>query len=192
MPKQVDATALRSDIRRAARRVFARRGVEGTGLTHVAREAGMGRSSLYHYYSDKAALLDDLMGEAFEQESALFRACLRAPGSTQKRLDTLIDASVGMLDEWAAVGRMLLDFRIRDTQRFGETLEGLRVELARALREGQRTGEVGAELDPTLVAAVLIGAIDGLLLQHFLDPKALEPEALRFELRRIAARAIAP
>ncbi|NNL67364.1 MAG: TetR family transcriptional regulator, partial [Myxococcales bacterium] len=36
MPKQVDAVEQRRTIRRAARRVFARRGVHGTGLAHVA------------------------------------------------------------------------------------------------------------------------------------------------------------
>ena len=191
MPKQVDPAAQRSEIRNAARRVFSSRGVEGTGLTHVAREAGMGRSSLYHYYPDKAALLDDLMREALEQESLLFQTCLRGAGSTLERLDALIDASVAMFDDWAAVGRMLLDFRLRDATRFGRYFEEIRKELARVLREGQRAREVDAALDPALTAAVLIGAIDGLLLQHFLDPKALDPEGLRLELRRVAARALA-
>lgn len=191
MPKQVDATAQRSEIRDAARRVFSSLGVEGTGLTHVAREAGMGRSSLYHYYPDKAALLDDLMREALEQESLLFRTCLRGVGGARERLDSLIDASVAMFEDWAAVGRMLLDFRLRDATRFGRYFEQIREELARALREGQLAGEIDATLNPTLTAAVLIGAIDGLLLQHFLDPEALDPEALRLELRRVATQATA-
>ena len=68
MPKLVDRVEQRREIRRAARHVFARRGVAGTGLTHVAEAAGMGRSSLYHYYPDKAALMRDLLREVMTEE----------------------------------------------------------------------------------------------------------------------------
>lgn len=61
MPKIVDRELQRQDIRRAARRAFARRGVETVGLVHVARTAGIGRASIYHYYQDKAALVRDLV-----------------------------------------------------------------------------------------------------------------------------------
>ena len=192
MPKQVDATALRRDIRRAARRVFAGKGVQGTGLGHVAREAGMGRSSLYHYYPDKDALLGDLMAETLRDEAALFRASLRGEGGTQERLHRLMDSCVAMLDEWAAAFRMMHDFRLRDASRFAGHLREMREELAECLRQGQQLGEVVASLDPESAAATLIGAIDGLLLQHFLDPRALDPDALRSELRRVVTRVVAP
>ena len=81
MPKVVDPTIQREDIRSAARSVFARRGVRGTGLAHVAEAAGMARSSLYHYYPDKDSLLADLLQEMLEQERLLFRSQLRAEGT---------------------------------------------------------------------------------------------------------------
>jgi len=74
MPKIVDATEQRGSIRRAATRVFSRRGVAGTGLAHVAREAGMGRSTIYHYYRDKTALTRDMVRELLSEEEALFAA----------------------------------------------------------------------------------------------------------------------
>ena len=74
MPKLVDSVEQRREIRSAARRVFARRGVAGTGLTHVAQAAGMGRSSLYHYYPDKAALMRDLLCEVMGEEESFFAA----------------------------------------------------------------------------------------------------------------------
>ncbi|MBW2237392.1 MAG: TetR/AcrR family transcriptional regulator [Deltaproteobacteria bacterium] len=173
MPKQVDAAAQRREIRSAARRVFARRGVPGTGLGHVARAAGMGRTSLYHYYADKDALLHDLVAETLEGERELFHACLRAEGSVLDRVQQLTDGCVALFEDWASLGRLFIDLRLRDA-------------------EGQRRGEVTAELDPLLAGATLIGAIDGLLIQHFLDSKALDPDALRVELRRIVRAVLAP
>lgn len=192
MPKQVDAAAQRSEIRRAARRVFARHGVPGTGLGHVARAAGMGRSSLYHYYADKDALLHDLVAETLAGERALFHACLRSEGSVLDRVQRLTDGCVALFEDWASLGRLFIDLRLRDAARFRRFFREIRGEFADVLREGQRRGEVAAELDPVLAGATLIGAIDGLLIQHFLDGKALDPDALRRELRRIAAAALAP
>ena len=130
------------------------------------------------------------MREALADESALFRACLRREGSALERVLALVDACVSLFGEWAALGRMLLDFRLRDAGRFRRSFKQIREELARTLREGQERGELDPALDPLHTAASLIGAIDGLLLQHFLDPGALDLERLRAELRRIATRVI--
>ncbi|MGH0029626.1 MAG: TetR/AcrR family transcriptional regulator [Myxococcota bacterium] len=192
MPKQVDAAAQRQEIRTAARRVFARRGIADTGLGHVARAAGMGRSSLYHYYPDKEALLRDLVKDVLAEERALFRACLRGPGSVQARVERLLDGCVGLFDAWASLGRLFIDLRLRDAVAFRRFFREIRDEFADVLREGQRRGEVAAGVDPFLAGASLIGAIDGLLFQHFLDRRALDPEALRNELGRIARRALLP
>lgn len=192
MPKQVDASAQREEIRRAARQVFARRGIPETGLTHVARAAGMGRSSLYHYYPDKEALLRDLVKDTLADERALFHACLRGEGNVIERVGRLLDGCVALFEAWASLGRLFLDLRLLDVAGFRRFFREIRTEFAEVLREGQETGEVAAEVDPTLVGATLIGAIDGLLFQHFLDRKALDPEALRRELGRIANRVLAP
>jgi len=190
VPKQIDASAQRREIRRAARRVFGRKGVQGTGLAHVARAAGMGRSSLYHYYPDKEALLRDLVHETLAEERELFRACLRSPGPVLDRVHRLTDGCVALLDGWASLGRLFIDLRMGDTSRFRRFFREIRSELAETLREGQRSGEIAADLDPFLTGATLIGAIDGLLIQHFLDSRALAPEALRAELRRTVSRVL--
>ena len=82
--------------------------------------------------------------------------------------------------------------RLRDAKGFREFFREVREEFAEVLREGQARGEVAPDLDPLLAGATLIGAIDGLLIQHFLDDEAFEREALRAELERIARRVLAP
>lgn len=192
MPKQVDVAAQRQEIRSAARKVFGRKGVRGTGLGHVARAAGMGRTSLYHYYPDKDALLRDLVLEMLAGERELFRACLRAPGPVVPRVHRLVDGCVALFDDWASLGRLFIDLRLGEAVRFRKFFREIREELASALREGRARGEVSAALDPLLVGVTLIGAIDGLLIQHFLDNGALDPEALRGELHRVVDRVLAP
>ena len=172
MPKLVDADAQREEICAAARRVFAERGVAGTGLAHVADAVGMGRSSLYHYYSDKESLLRDLGRRLLDDESALFEEVLRGEGAPLERIDRLVRALVGQLDDYADLGRMLFDLRVRDAERFAPSLRRMRRELARVIAEGQRDGTITPGVDAALSAALWIGTVDGLLFQYFVDRRA--------------------
>lgn len=174
MPKLVDAAAQRRDIREAALRVFARRGVRGTGLGHVAEAAGMGRSSLYHYYRDKAALVRDVVRDLLAREEALFDAVAAGGGGALARLEMLGAALPGLFREWEAVGRLLIELRSSDARLFRRFFRRIRAALAALVAEGQRSGEIDAALDPAATAATLIGAIDGLLLQLLVEPGAFE------------------
>jgi len=179
MPKLVDRVEQRREIRSAARQVFARRGVAGTGLTHVAQAVGMGRSSLYHYYPDKAALMRDLLREVMTEEESFFAAVVEGEGTPLERADRLARALAGMFEKWSAVARMLFDFRLRETRGFRPFFRRIRHHLASLIAEGQRLGEMDPRLDPRLAAATLIGTVDGLLLQHLVDPSAFsDPRAL--------------
>ena len=179
MPKLVDRVEQRREIRSAARQVFARRGVAGTGLTHVAQAVGMGRSSLYHYYPDKAALMRDLLREVMTEEESFFAAVAGGEGTPLERAERLARTLAGMFGEWAAVARMLFDLRLRETRGFRPFFRRIRDHLASLIAEGQRLGEMDLQVDPDLGAATLIGTIDGLLLQHLVDPRAFpDPQAL--------------
>ncbi len=179
MPKLVDPVRQRSEIRSAARRVFARRGIAGTGLTHVAAAAGMGRSSLYHYYPDKAALMRDLLREVMTEEESFFAAVVEGEGTPLERAERLARTLAGMSEESAAAAHKLSEPRLRETRGFRPLFRRIRDHVASLIAEGQRLGEMDLQVDPDLGAATLIGTIDGLLLQHLVDPRAFpDPRAL--------------
>lgn len=191
MPKIVDPAEQRSAIRRAAMRVFSQRGVAGIGLTHVAREAEMGRSTIYHYYRDKAALTRDLVRELLAEEEALFSSAARGPGTPLERLERLTVALTGLFEGWASLERMLLDLRLQDAALFRRFFRNIRRDLAGLISEGQRLGEIDPDLDPPLAAATIIGAVDGLLLQYLIDRRAIAgTRALGETLLRIFGKAV--
>jgi hypothetical protein len=67
----------------------------------------------------------------------------------------------------------------RETRGFRPFFRRVRNHLASLIAEGQRLGEMDPRLDPSLGAATLIGTIDGLLLQHLVDPRAFsDPKVL--------------
>lgn len=178
MPKVVDAAEQRAQIRAAARRVFARQGGTGSSLARVAKEAGVSRSSLYHYYEDKAALVRDLARELLEEEEGLFRVALLSEGSVVERIERLADRVVERFSEWSQVGGALLQIWLEDQRRVRKLLRGLRADLTEILHRGQELGEIDPSLSAEATATLLIGMIDGLIIQAFLDSRALpgEPE----------------
>lgn len=193
MPKIVDAGEQRAAIRSAARRVFARNGVATTGLGRVAEAAGMGRSSLYHYYPDKASLLRDLLREALEQEAALFAATLAGDDAPLERVARTARALALTFDDWGAVARALFDLRLRDSRQFRPFFRHVRDLLCEVVVEGQADGSIDATLAPPACAAIIIGAIDGLLFQRIVDPQQLRDcAALAEELERCVRKALAP
>lgn len=192
MPKIVDEGEQRRRIRHAARRAFARLGLEGTGLSHVAREAGLGRSSLYHYYRDKASLVRDLADELLEEETALFARAIQSGGSALDRIEHLTTAIVELFDRSAATGRLMLQIRAGDPDRFQSMLEMLRSGLAALVAEGQEHGGIDPTLDPEATATLVIALMDGVLVQGFIDPRLFQHEgrlgdALLVAVRRMLA-----
>jgi AcrR family transcriptional regulator len=193
VPKIVDATSQRDDIRNAARRVFAERGVRGTGLAHVAEAVGMGRSSLYHYYPDKDALLADMVGEMLRQERALFQSCLRGTGTPIERLERLARGCAALFPEWAAFGRVLMDLRLEDAAEMGGFFRAIRCDMAAVIAQGQADGSIAPTPDAEIQSSILIGAIDGLLLQYFIDADALpDPGDLAEALVEVTRRMVSP
>ena len=191
MPKIVDPAVQREDIRTAARAVFATRGVRGTGLAHVADAAGMGRSSLYHYYPDKDALVADMVSEMLAHEQQLFRACLEDEGTPLERLEGLARACAVLFPEWSAFGRVFMDLRLADAREMGGFFRSVRADLAAVIAEGQSQGSIAAAPTAAVQASILIGAIDGLLLQYFVDEDALPtPSVLAEDLVTVTRRMV--
>ena len=174
MPKIVDPDQQRGEIRRAALEVFAREGLAGAGLARVARAAGMGRSSLYHYYPDKAALVADLVDALLATEEQMFVDATQGEASASERLEGLATQLTSLFEPWTALGRVFFELQSREGERFREFFRRIRRALAGLIAEGQGLGEIDRTLDSTHLAATLIGAIDGVLLQHCIDPHAFE------------------
>ena len=73
-PERADAARNRQRLLAAARRLFAEHGVDGVSLEAVAREAGVGKATLFRRFGDRQALFLALLDE---HERALQDALLR-------------------------------------------------------------------------------------------------------------------
>src|SRR5271165_5721279 len=99
MPRSTEANqrireAQRAKILQSARRVFARKGMAAT-ITDIAAEAGVSLGLAYRYFTDKEAILNELVKQTLPDDSSGFQKLVGMPGTPGERLATLISSIVG-------------------------------------------------------------------------------------------------
>lgn len=179
----------RERIVRAAARVFAERGYTRTTISRIAQEAGVGKGTVYEYFSSK----EELFFAVFEWLMQVYgidvlKQIAVSQASVAKRLQSMAETLLGqwleMLDFYSLVmefwsASAALPMRDRFKQAFDQAYKEFRAVVASLLRQGMEKGELRADIDPDGVAAVLVGSFDALLLQAWFDKTFQPVEAAR-------------
>ncbi|MEW2354174.1 TetR/AcrR family transcriptional regulator [Spirillospora sp. NPDC029432] len=176
-PKRVDEDARRQQILNAAIRVFARKGFAASRVEDVAAEAGIGKGSVYLAFDSREAILDAVFEELAAADAEIVRIARTLDRPAAERLEWLVHAVIGAAAGDPDLARLFLDLwtvgrggepghplnMSRVYERYRETVTVL---LEEAAAEGAvRAGTGAAE------AAVIVGAIEGCLLQWVVDPR---------------------
>ena len=135
--------ARRTQIKRAAARVFRLRGYRGTTLTHIAEEMGTDRASLYYYVSGKQELLEEMVSEAIGINLERAEAIRDGPGTGAERLRLIIRSLMGAYAEFYPVLYVLI----------GENLKYLEPERAEWVEQTRRVVNAYEQVIIDIVAA---------------------------------------
>jgi AcrR family transcriptional regulator len=179
MARIVDRDAKRLKILEAAAARFAQSGYEATSMDDLAIAAEVSKGSLYDYFKNK----EDLFYGVFEWSMGRLMTAsmerMRGEDGAQRRLAAFAEASIEAfiaeielypltLEVWAAAAKS------RTRARFRTAMQGLytayRAEVTGLIRAGQQSGEIKEDVDAAAIGAMLVGAIDGLFLQYWIDP----------------------
>jgi TetR/AcrR family transcriptional regulator len=159
-----DKQASHRRILDAARTVFAREGYRDAALAEIAREAGLGKSSLYRHADSKAELFVEVL---LDQAAARAERTARCDGSATTAEAQLRLFAEDLLAEWREHGpmRTLLwaidnqdligDVSPRLLARVRETWEAQLETLSSVVRRGVESGEF-RPCDPHVTAFVLL------------------------------------
>ena len=181
------------DVLRIAFDQFWRKGVRGTSLSDIARDAGVQRGSLYNAFGSKEALfLRAYEGYADDYLSSLAKAL--ASGPLRKRLRSFFDVAIknfcsGTPPRGCPTTRGLMELGPVEGEGLDETAReafaGLLTRLIalveKALSEGVERGEFNG--DPKIAALHIVTVARGLVVLE----RAFSDEA---QLRRIAMHTI--
>ncbi|WP_280303376.1 TetR/AcrR family transcriptional regulator [Nocardia neocaledoniensis] len=174
MPKSVDRAARQEEILRAAATVFADKGFAATRVEDVAAAAGIAKGSVYLYFPSRDSLLAGVF-DSYARRSARVLAEV-GDGPALDRLERLIRGALAMLAEHPEHARVLLDVwaakpPIDMVAVYGE----YRATITALLREAAAEGTVRDGVDERY-AAVIVGAIEGCLIQSLVDPSVSLPD----------------
>ena len=174
MPKIVDKAAKRQEILEAAIAVFAEKGYHAAKMADIAVEAGMGKGTLYEYFSTKEALPKEIFNLFF---SGLDTQLAQLQQSELDSIDILMAAiqlSFADMDEFAAVtplcfellGSKALNESLGLSEYFENWLKQLSQFFADTLVAGQKKGQINPDINAEAFARMLASALDGMGLHY--------------------------
>lgn len=168
MAKRVDANERRELILDAAVRVFARLGFTATRMADIAQEAGLAKGTIYLSFANQDALLESVFSAYSERAREVLESVHDGPALV--RLERLLRSVIAMLASAPEHAQVVLDL-----QGTGLSLDmaaiyrTYRDRIAGLLRDAASEGTLRSGVGEGH-AAVIVGAIEGCLLQQLADP----------------------
>jgi len=169
----------RQQIIDAAVAIFAQKGYSRAVVANIARQAEIGKGTIYEYFSSK----EDLFFAVFEwylqkTEEAAAPALSGTEDPAAAKLEALGSAIMDLwieikdifalvMEFWAASSSSLLRQRFKNA--FRQAYRQFRRRLAALIQEGIEKGEFDPGVDAEAVAASLVGTWDALLLQAWFE-----------------------
>ncbi len=160
----------REQIKKAALKVFSRRGLVGTKISMIAKEAGVSQGLTYRYFQSKDELFIELVQEAMEESAAAFTDLENVEVSPTEIIKTL---TAKMLDESNRHSFMIIQQgqtsdevpeRAKEiAQQFSTT--SFIEKVIPIFKKGQEMGEF-CQGDPFALLMFYFSVISGLMLQQ--------------------------
>ncbi|MFP5114357.1 TetR/AcrR family transcriptional regulator [Bacillaceae bacterium C204] len=164
----------REQIKKAALKVFARRGLVGTKMSMIANEASISQGLSYRYYSSKDELFIALVKDAMEETAKAFAALGLMQGSSTERIR---EFTIRMLDASNRHSFMLIQ-QVQTSDEVPDEAKDIVQQyptrsfieqMTPIFNEGQEKGEF-SKGDPAELLMLYFSVISGLmLLPHGLD-----------------------
>jgi TetR/AcrR family transcriptional regulator, transcriptional repressor for nem operon len=114
---------LRGKILCSAHKLIYRHGFKGVSMDEVAREAGMKKANLFHYYPTKEALGLAVFDYALGQLQSKIQSSLSMPGADPiQSVETMFDQASGGMKESGCSGGCFVGNMAQELSDYNETL----------------------------------------------------------------------
>ncbi|NQX12396.1 TetR/AcrR family transcriptional regulator [Microbacteriaceae bacterium VKM Ac-2855] len=164
--------ARRQEILDRAIEVFAERGANGTSLRAIAEAIGVSHAALLHYFASREQLLVEVFRAAeakLGEDDPKQRQGSPVAGMTHAARRNR--GVPGLVQLYSTLVASALEEGHDDAQQhFGARFARLRTELTEQVAVEQEAGRIRTDIEPAAVAALIIGASDGLQIQWLLEP----------------------
>jgi len=147
----------------AAEALFAEHGFDAASMNAIAVRAGVSKANVFHHFSSKHALYQAVLRHAIREVTRQLKHMASHSGAVSADMAQFAQSHLAGILEHDQFARLMLREVLSDMpqeqlkiaqQVFGENFS----ELVAILRRGQERGELRADIDPAMVAMLLVGA----------------------------------
>ncbi len=148
----------------AAEDLFSRCGFDAASMNDIAEAAGVSKANIFHHFESKNALYLAVVRNACADSIERLQQLQHEDGAIPVQLADFAGKHLKSLLEHDRVSRLILrellsEKGARHAQELAEKVFGENFAiLVEIVRTGQHRGELRADLDPAMVATLLIGA----------------------------------
>jgi AcrR family transcriptional regulator len=183
-PKIINKESKRLEILMAAMEVFARKGVANSKMAEIAGAAGIGKGTIYEYFSSKEEIFGMAFQYFFHDVHEKILQTLQKTDDPIEKLKMIIEVSLHeFLDSSPHLAGIMMDFWAEGVRNKNENIlatmdikhiyQEYRKILASVIQEGIEK-DVFRKTDVVSLAAVLIAAFDGIFLQWIMEPGIID------------------
>lgn len=141
--------------------LFAEKGYDATAMSEVARRAGVSKANVFHHFRNKHELYLAVIRGACRDSSEALQQGRRLGGTVAEQLSAFLAHHLETLLRREQVSRLVVREVMESSPEGGKELaeqvffEGFS-ELVEIVREGQASGEFRPDLNPALLAHLII------------------------------------
>ncbi len=173
----------RDEILKAAMQLFANRGFHETSMSEVAREARVSKALIFWHFKTKEELFVAVLNRLLEPYFIDF-AEEAAAMDERAQIEKLVEAYLSFVRDNASSVRFFLAQMLHDqglskdlNDQVLKLYSGYRAMLVELIARAQQKGICGRRTAPESVAAFLLSALNGLLIEYlFLGANTVDPE----------------
>ncbi len=150
-------------ILEAAAALFAEYGYDAVSMNAIAERAGVSKANIFHHFSSKESLYLAVVRAACQDAGERLGELGAERGPFTERFASYAASMLNDMLEHDQIQRLILRELLADGERrgqeFAEKVFGENfARFVAILRQGQAKGHLRADLDPAMIASVLIGA----------------------------------
>lgn len=180
MPRKRAPDMTRTKILNSALKAFAEKGYARASMDEIAEGAGVTKGALYWHFDDKLKLYRSLVDHVLEMQTVAVMPSLDAGKPAHEMVSELVHSYLSFYREnglvMAFYSNMMMEVKTLSETGIMAAMADVYREYRRAVASALRKGGRRGARDHEARASVLIGALDGLVMQWMLDPEGFDPD----------------
>jgi AcrR family transcriptional regulator len=153
-----DAAGTKDRIDRAAIRLFAQQGVDGTSIRQIAKEARISLGALYNHYPSKESMVEELFSRSWAHVGQELRRISNENESLNKQLPEMVRYIFKFFERDWELASLTFSQRTSAIPRVRMARDNPYLAFRMTILSAMRRGEIPRQ-DPDIATAMVMGAV---------------------------------